>query len=96
MNINLKKGTHFQFIVVMDPDEWNVLFPFDSVTAQVSTGNNFFNLEIIIDEETRTIVASSPTDEWLIGKYKCEIKIEKNGSSFYIPPKSYFTFEIEK
>lgn len=96
MDISLKKGTHFQLIVVMDLDEWNVLSPFDGLTVNVSTGNNFFPLDILVDEETRTIVASSPTDDWVIGKYKCEIKIEKNGAYFFIPPKSFFTFEIHK
>ena len=93
----VKRGETFEFIVEFDQDEWSALYPFQEIVARVRTGETTtYNLNVSVNADYRTIIASCDTDDWIVGSYKCDLLFSKNGKKSFIPGEDFFRFELVK
>ena len=90
-----KRGSTLQILLEFTQEEWDAIYPHEEFLAECEiTGGVEYELTPTFNIPERTILLRSPTDGWTRGRYKCDVKIVKNGITSYIPPNSYIEFEI--
>lgn len=90
-----KRGSTLQILLEFTDDEWDAIYPNEEFLAECEiTGGVEYQLTPTFDTVNKTILLRSPTEGWQRGKYKCDIKIVKNGITSYIPADSYIEFDI--
>lgn len=89
-----KKGATLGIEIEFTEEEWAVIYPWDEILSECENATTEYPLTITTDAQTRTILLSSATDNFLKGLYKADIRIVKNGTVMYIPKKGYINFTI--
>ena len=89
-----KKGATLGIEIEFTEEEWAEIHPWDEILSECENSTTEYPLTITTDVQTRTILLSSPTDNFLKGFYKADIRIVKNGTVMFIPKKGYINFTI--
>ena len=89
-----KKGATLGIEIEFTEEEWAEIYPWDEILSECENATTEYPLTITTDAQARTILLSSPTDNFLKGLYKADIRIVKNGTVMYIPKKGYINFTI--
>ena len=89
-----KKGATLGIEIEFTEEEWAEIYPWDEILSECENATTEYPLTITTDEQTRTILLSSPTDNFLKGFYKADIRIVKNGTVMFIPKEGYINFTI--
>ena len=89
-----KKGATLGIEVEFTEEEWAEIYPWDEILSECENSTTEYPLTITTDAQTRTILLSSPTDNFLNGLYKADIRIVKNGTVMYLPKDGYINFKI--
>lgn len=83
--IKIKKGATFYVGFDFEGD-WDVLYPWESIEADVSQkGNPKRNTDIVVDPVKREITVIADTSEWSVGAAQMDIRIVK-GNRIYVYP----------
>ena len=89
-----KKGATLGIEIEFTEEEWAEIYPWDEILSECENATTEYPLTITTDAQTRTILLSSPTDNFLKGFYKADIRIVKNGTVMFIPKEGYINFTI--
>ena len=89
-----KRGATLGIEVEFTEEEWAGIHPWDEIFSECENSTTEYPLTIATDAQTRTILLSSPTDNFLNGLYKADIRIVKNGTVMYVPKDGYINFKI--
>lgn len=90
-----KIGATVQILLEFTDAEFTALFPNDEFVAEAEiTGGVEYPMTIIIDEPTRAVLLRADTSTWNKGRYKCDIRVSKNGITTFIPLNTYIEFEL--
>lgn len=90
-----KIGSTVQILIEFTEDEYAAIFPNEEFTAECEiTGGVEYPMTIIQDAANRTVLLRANTTSWTKGRYKCDIRVTKNGITTFIPQNSYIEFEL--
>ena len=89
-----KKGATLGIEIEFTEEEWAEIYPWDEILSECENATTEYPLTITTDEQARTILLSSSTDNFLKGFYKADIRIVKNGTVMFIPKEGYINFTI--
>ena len=89
-----KKGATLGIEIEFTEEEWAEIYPWDEILSECENATTEYPLTITTDAQTRTILLSSPTDNFLKGFYKADIRIVKNDTVMFIPKEGYINFTI--
>ena len=89
-----KKGATLGIEIEFTEEEWAEIYPWDEILSECENATTEYPLTITTDAQARTILLSSPTDNFLKGFYKADIRIVKNGTVMFIPREGYINFTI--
>ena len=89
-----KKGATLGIEIEFTEEEWAEIYPWDEILSECENATTEYPLTITTDVQTRTILLSSPTDTFLKGFYKADIRVVKNGTVMFIPKEGYINFTI--
>ena len=89
-----KRGATLGIEIEFTEEEWAEIYPWDEILSECENATTEYPLTVATDEQTRTILLSSPTDDFLKGFYKADIRIVKNGTVMFIPKEGYINFTI--
>ena len=89
-----KKGATLGIEIEFTEEEWAEIYPWDEILSECENATTEYPLTITTDVVTRTILLSSPTDSFLKGFYKADIRIVKNGTVMFVPKEGYINFTI--
>ena len=89
-----KKGATLGIEIEFTEEEWTEIYPWDEILSECENATTEYPLTITTDAQTRTILLSSPTDNFLKGFYKADIRVVKNGTVMFIPREGYINFTI--
>ena len=89
-----KKGATLGIEIEFTEEEWAEIHPWDEILSECENATTEYPLTITTDAQARTILLSSPTDNFLKGFYKADIRVVKNGTVMFIPKEGYINFTI--
>lgn len=89
-----KKGATLGIEIEFTEEEWAEIYPWDEILSECENATTEYPLTITTDVQARTILLSSPTDNFLRGFYKADIRVVKNGTVMFIPKEGYINFTI--
>ena len=89
-----KKGATLGIEIEFTEEEWAEIYPWDEILSECENATTEYPLTITTDAQARTILLSSPTDNFLKGFYKADIRVVKNGTVMFIPKEGYINFTI--
>lgn len=89
-----KKGATLGIEIEFTEEEWVEIYPWDEILSECENATTEYPLTITTDAQARTILLSSPTDNFLKGFYKADIRVVKNGTVMFIPKEGYINFTI--
>ena len=89
-----KKGATLGIEIEFTEEEWAEIYPWDEILSECENATTEYPLTITTDTQARSILLSSPTDNFLKGFYKADIRIVKNGTVMFIPKEGYINFTI--
>ena len=89
-----KKGATLGIEIDFTKEEWAEIYPWDEILSECENSTTEYPLTITTDVQARSILLSSPTDNFLKGFYKADVRIVKNGTVMFIPKEGYINFTI--
>ena len=89
-----KKGATLGIEIEFTEEEWAEIYPWDEILSECENATTEYPLTITTDAQARTILLSSPTDNFLKGFYKADIRVVKDGTVMFIPREGYINFTI--
>ena len=90
-----KIGATVQIVIEFTEDEFAAIYPNDEFTAEAEiTGGAEYPLAVTWDIPSRTALLRAETSNWSRGRYKCDIRVVKNGVTAFIPLDEYITFDV--
>ena len=89
-----KRGATLGIEIEFTEEEWAEIYPWDEILSECENATTEYPLTITTDVQARTILLSSPTDDFLKGFYKADIRVVKNGTVMYVPKEGYINFTI--
>ena len=89
-----KKGATLGIEIGFTEEEWAGIYPWDEILSECENATTEYPLTITTDAQARTILLSSPTDNFLKGFYKADIRVVKDGTVMFIPREGYINFTI--
>lgn len=89
-----KRGTTFEAILEIDPQEWAAIYPWESIRAEAQQGQIEHEMTITVSPEARSVLFTLDTQPMSLGSWKFDALIIKNGRKIYLPPDQDYTFQI--
>ena len=90
-----KIGSTVQILIEFTEDEFDAVFPNEEFVAECEiTGGVEYPMIVTTDAVNRTVLLRADTTNWTKGRYKCDIRVRKNGIVTFIPQNSYIEFEL--
>lgn len=90
-----KIGATLQLLLEFTEEEFDAIYPNEEFLAEAEiTGGAEYTLTPTIDVAARSILLSASTTGWTRGRYKCDIRVTKNGVVSFLPADSYIEFEL--
>ena len=69
-----KKGATLGIEIEFTEEEWAEIYPWDEILQECENATTEYPLTITTDVQARTILLSSPTDNFLKGFYKADVQ----------------------
>lgn len=80
------RGTTFEVLLSdFTEEEWQLLYPWDSIASDAVQGTRRHPLVVSVDEENRSILLSADTSDWDLRPVRADARIRKNGRNIDLP-----------
>lgn len=97
MAVKHKLGATFRLLLDdFTEQEWNDLYPFEEIEADIGQGAARHNTQISVDPDAREILIEAETTTMRVGPAELDIRILKDGKAILIPADGVIKFSIVK
>lgn len=96
MAIQIKQSATLLMALEFTEEEWSVLFPngTEVLACQAKMGSVRIPLTLNRHNDLRTLIIRSDTIGWPLGQVKIDVRVTRDGFSYYVPQLSNFNFTI--
>lgn len=92
-----KLGATFRLLLSdFTEDEWNDLYPFAEIEADIGQGSARFDTTVTVDPDAREILVEAETVGMKIGPAELDIRILKDGQTILLPTDGIIKFSLVK